>query len=75
MRRFLESEEGADAVRALKASAHVSGVDSVPHFDIEGTIITGAQRAKNLRQAIIDAHEGKADDADSTLRSTNHERV
>lgn len=56
VRRALESGEGADAVRALEASSREAGVQGVPHFDIDGTIVTGAQRAPILRQAIIDAH-------------------
>ena len=60
VRRFLDEEQGAGAVRALEASSRDTGIEGVPHFSIEGTIVTGAQRPKILRQAIIDAHERAA---------------
>lgn len=60
VRRFLDSEDGAGAVRALEASSRESGVRGVPHFDIEGTVVTGAQRAETLRRALLDAHARKA---------------
>lgn len=75
VRRFLECGEGADAVRALEESSRLSGVQGVPQFDIDGTFITGAQRGKILRQAIIDAHEGNVDGASSALRRRSHEHV
>ena len=60
VRQFLEIGDGAEAVQALEASSREAGVQGVPHFDIEGTVVAGAQRPKVLRQAIIDAHERRA---------------
>ncbi len=56
-RQFLQSDEGARDVRALEASAVGAGIQGVPHFDIEGTIIGGAQSAETLRRALVAAHE------------------
>ena len=63
VRRFLDNQDGAEAVRILEASAYASGVQGVPHFDIEGTVVAGAQRPEILRRALVDAHERKAIEA------------
>ena len=63
--QFLKHEDGIEAVRALEASSYKDGVQGVPHFDIEGTIVTGAQSPESLRRALFDAHERKADAAPS----------
>lgn len=65
VRQFLDNEDGAEAVRALEASTYRSGVRSVPHFDIDGEIVTGAQRVEVLRRALLDAHERNANGAAS----------
>jgi predicted DsbA family dithiol-disulfide isomerase len=52
---FLDSDEGVESVRALEREARQRAVQGVPHFDIAGTVIVGAQRAGVLRQAIIEA--------------------
>jgi predicted DsbA family dithiol-disulfide isomerase len=57
--RFLESRHGEREVRALEEAAYRSGVQAVPHFNIEGTIIVGAQRLDVLRGALIDARKGE----------------
>jgi predicted DsbA family dithiol-disulfide isomerase len=54
---FLESEAGTDEVRALERAA--AGVRSVPHFDIDGEIVTGAQAAYLLLAAIMAAYAGR----------------
>lgn len=59
VRQFLQSEQGAREVRALEDSAYQAGVQGVPHFDIEGTIIRGAQNAEILQQVLVAAHERK----------------
>jgi predicted DsbA family dithiol-disulfide isomerase len=43
--------EGADSVRA----AHAHGIQSVPHFEIGGIELVGAQPAGAIRQAILKA--------------------
>ena len=58
-RQFLESSEGSDPVRSLEASSDANAVRSVPHFDIEGIVVTGAQRPEKLQQAILEAHRRK----------------
>lgn len=58
-RQFLESEQGTEAVRALETSTRAKAVQGVPHFDIDGIIVTGAQRSEILRQVILDAHARK----------------
>jgi len=56
VRRFLSSNEGAHEVRASEQSAYEGGqVKGVPHFDIGGIVISGAQSVDMLRQAILDA--------------------
>ena len=65
VRQVLDTEGVARAVRALEASSYSSGVQGVPHFDIEGTIVAGAQRVEVLKTALLDAHEGNADKAAS----------
>jgi len=59
VRQFLHGEEGASDVRALEASAVGAGIQGVPHFDIEGTIIRGAQSADALQRDLVVAHERK----------------
>ncbi|MEO1017381.1 MAG: DsbA family oxidoreductase [Pseudomonadota bacterium] len=55
-RAFLESEEGVTEVQTLLADVRLHGIHGVPHFDIEGLTVTGAQRPELLRQAILDVH-------------------
>ena len=52
---FLNSDEGAEAVLVLERTARERAVQGVPHFDIAGTVMVGAQRADVIRQAIIEA--------------------
>lgn len=52
---FLSSDESAASVRALERAAQARGVQGVPHFEIAGTAMVGAQRPEVLRQAIIKA--------------------
>ena len=52
---FLSSNEGAESVRALERAARERAVQGVPHFDIAGTVVIGAQRADVIRRAIIEA--------------------
>ncbi|MGQ0446622.1 MAG: DsbA family oxidoreductase [Beijerinckiaceae bacterium] len=52
---FLNSDEGAESVCALERAARGRGVQGVPHFDIDGTAMVGAQRPDVLRRAIIEA--------------------
>jgi predicted DsbA family dithiol-disulfide isomerase len=42
-------------VRALERAAYDHGVQAVPHFDIGGTALVGAQPARAIRQAILKA--------------------
>lgn len=63
VRELLESGTGDRAVRELEDLSYSAGVKGVPHFDIEGTVLTGAQSPTVLRQAIVDAHSRQADDA------------
>jgi len=58
-RHFLEKKVGERDVRALLASAQRAGVNAVPYFDIEGTIIVGAKGSDELRDALVAAHERK----------------
>ena len=46
-------------MRALEASAKNAGVQAVPHFDIEGSVILGAAASEALREALMDAHGRK----------------
>ncbi len=62
LRQFLESDDGTDSVRSLEASSKAKAVLGVPHFDIEGIIVTGAQRPEKLRQAILEAYAHTARD-------------
>lgn len=59
VREFLESKIGEREVRALEAAAKKAGVQAVPHFDIEGSMIVGAADSEALREAIMDAHVRK----------------
>jgi predicted DsbA family dithiol-disulfide isomerase len=52
---FLSSDEGVESVRALERAARERAVQGVPHFDIAGTVVIGAQRADIIRRAIIEA--------------------
>jgi predicted DsbA family dithiol-disulfide isomerase len=52
---FVSSDIGAKNVRALERAARERAVQGVPHFDIAGTQIVGAQRASVIRQAIVEA--------------------
>ena len=52
---FLNSDEGVESVRALERAARKRAVQGVPHFDIGGTVVIGAQRADIIRRAIIEA--------------------
>lgn len=54
VRSFLMSDDAAADVRALEAEARLRGIQGVPHFDIDGTIVIGAQPAELLRQTILD---------------------
>ena len=42
---FLNSHEGAESVRVLERAAREKDIQGVPHFDIGGTVIVGAQPA------------------------------
>lgn len=75
VKQFLDSGEGGKAVRALEVSSRAAAIQGVLHFDIEGTILTGAQKPKSLRQVLIDAHERKADQTVSTQWRTKHEHA
>lgn len=52
---FLDSNEGVDSVRALERTAHDHGIQGVPHFDIGGIALVGAQPVGAIRQAILKA--------------------
>ena len=52
---FLDSNEGVDSVRALEGAAYDHGVQGVPHFDIGGMELVGAQPVSAIRQAILKA--------------------
>ena len=52
---FLNSNKGADNVRALERTAQDHGIRGVPHFDINGTALIGAQPVGAIRQAILKA--------------------
>lgn len=60
VKTFLESDEGTDAVQALTRDARVQGIHGVPHFDIEGFGVSGAQSPELLRQVLVEAHARKA---------------
>jgi predicted DsbA family dithiol-disulfide isomerase len=53
----LSSDEGAESVRALERTARERAVQGVPHFDIAGTVVIGAQRLDAIRRAIIEARD------------------
>ena len=53
VRDFLASDEAVDRVRALEQGAYNRRVEGVPHFDIEGRIIAGAQSPEVIRQTIL----------------------
>ncbi len=59
VREFLESKIGARKVRALEAEAKNAGIQAVPHFDIEGSMIVGAAESEAMREALIDAYDRK----------------
>ena len=50
---FLSSEEGVKSVRTLERNALERGVQGVPHFDIAGTAIVGAQPPETILQTIL----------------------
>jgi len=52
---FLNSNEGVESVRVLERAARQKGIQGVPHFDIGGTVIVGAQPAGVIRRAILEA--------------------
>lgn len=52
---FINSNEGVESVRDLQRAAQDRDVQSVPHIDIAGTVIAGAQRPSIIRQTIIEA--------------------
>ena len=52
---FLGYDEGVESVRALERAARERAVQGVPHFDIGGIVVIGAQRADIIRRAIIEA--------------------
>jgi predicted DsbA family dithiol-disulfide isomerase len=52
---FLAGDGGLDDVRTLEQVAAVRGVRSVPHIEIAGTVINGAQSVEALRDAILAA--------------------
>ncbi len=60
VRAFLESEEGTEAVQDLTRDARVQGIHGVPHFDIEGFAVSGAQSPEVLRQVLMEVHKRKA---------------
>ena len=64
VRAFLASNEGEVEVRALIDGALARGVAGVPHFDIDGSVVTGAQRPETLRHAILAAQARKAQAAE-----------
>ena len=64
VRTFLASSEGAPEVRALIEGALARGVAGLPHLDIDGSVITGAQRPETLRHAILAAQARKAQAAE-----------
>ncbi len=64
VRAFLASNEGETEVRALIDGALSRGVAGVPHFDIGGSVVTGAQRPETLRHAILAVHARKAQAAE-----------
>lgn len=60
-RDFLLSHAGADEVRQLEALAHAQGVSGVPHFNIAGSVMTGAQSPNVLRRALLDDYQRASD--------------
>ena len=67
VRSFLEGDEGSDAIRALESEGRAAGIHGVPHFDIDGFAVSGAQAPEILRQVILEAYSrtGAADKADA----------
>ncbi len=64
VRAFLAGSEGEAEVRALLEGALARGVAGVPHFDVDGSVITGAQRPETLRHTILAAQARKAQAAE-----------
>lgn len=60
VKAFLESDEGTDEVQALTRDARAQGIHGVPHFNIEGFGVSGAQSPEILRQVLAEAHARKA---------------
>jgi predicted DsbA family dithiol-disulfide isomerase len=56
---LLAGDDGTEEVRTLEAAAYRNNIHGVPHFDIEGAIVHGAQAAENLRRAILGVHAQK----------------
>lgn len=56
VRSFLDGSEGTDAVRDLERQARGAGIHGVPHFEIDGFAVSGAQSPEVLKQVILDAH-------------------
>lgn len=47
---------GQRQVRRLERAGLTRGIRGVPHFDIAGTVVTGAQSPQLLREAIAATH-------------------
>jgi len=47
-------------VQALTRDARTQGIHGVPHFDIEGFAVSGAQSPEVLRQVLMEVHKRKA---------------
>ena len=56
---FLSSDEGVESVRALERTALEGGIEGVPYFDIDGTVIVGAQPAETILQTIVESWDLK----------------
>ncbi|WP_313516421.1 DsbA family oxidoreductase [Pseudomonas sp.] len=52
---FLSGDEGRSAVREAEQALQLAGVRGVPYFDIEGEVVTGAQSAEALHEALVRA--------------------
>ncbi|WP_176593781.1 DsbA family oxidoreductase [Sphingobium sp. EM0848] len=52
---FLPGDGLALEVRALEMHARGRGINGVPHFEIGGRVLYGAQPAETIRQAIVEA--------------------
>lgn len=54
---FLRANDGTDALRNLEREAENRGVRSVPSFDIDGEVISGAQSVETFASALRRAAE------------------